>query len=101
MAKLRRVGILFLAKLFAIVMAFFGFLAGVLYSFGGAVYDIATTQSVNAGTALAFLALLGMPVLFALAGFLAGAVGAPFYNRMAQRFGGIELNGGLELDTEV
>lgn len=92
MSKLRRVGAIFLAKLFAIVMAAFGLVAGVIYSFGGAAYDILTTGSANVGTALAFLALVGMPAMFASAGFVIGVVGAPIYGRAARWFGGIEMD---------
>jgi hypothetical protein len=90
MARLRKVGTVFLAKLFAIVMAFLGLVAGFVYAVGGAVYDIITTQELNLGTALAFGALLGMPLLFAIVGFVAGAIGAPVYNLAARWFGGIE-----------
>lgn len=50
-----------------------GFIFGALYSVGGLIYDAATT-GLNRGTALAFGALIGMPVLFAAAGFVVGAV---------------------------
>ena len=71
-------------------MAFIGLVAGILYSFGGAIYDVLTTVSVNLGTALAFLALIGMPIVFAVFGFIAGAIGAPICNFVAGWFGGIE-----------
>lgn len=92
MAKLRTLGIWFAAKLCASLAAFVGLLAGIAYSVGGAAYDIATTHSVNVGTALAFLALIGMPALFSAAGFVVGALGAPLYNAVARRFGGIHLD---------
>jgi hypothetical protein len=53
--------------------AYLGVALGVLYSVGGFFYDLFTT-GLNAGTALAFLALIGMPLMFAAAGFAAGAV---------------------------
>ena len=56
-----------------------GFLAGVLYSVGGLIVDIFTI-GLNAGTALAFLALIGMPVIFAVCGTVAGIVVAVIYN---------------------
>ncbi len=52
-----------------------GLACGVAYSVGGFFVDLATT-GLNAGTALAFLALLGMPALFGAVGFASGAVGA-------------------------
>jgi hypothetical protein len=90
MAKLKQVGVMFLAKLVAIVMASIGLAAGIVYSIGGALYDILTTHTVNGGTALAFLALVGMPIIFGCAGFVVGAIGAPVYNLVARRLGGIE-----------
>ncbi len=54
-------------------MAWVGLGCGVLYSFGGLVVDLLTI-GLNWGTAMAFGALVGMPVLFAAAGFLGGAL---------------------------
>ena len=53
-------------------MAWLGLACGVLYSFGGLVYDGVTT-GLNWGTAMAFMALVGMPALFGAVGFLLGA----------------------------
>jgi len=92
MAKLRKTGVLFLAKLQAVIMAIVGLIAGILYSFGGAIYDVPTTGSVNLGTALAFFALIAMPILFAIFGFIVGAIGAFLYNLVAGWFGGIEID---------
>lgn len=89
MPKLKRLGVLFFAKLQGIVMAFVGLMAGILYSFGGAIYEL-VTGTLNSGTALAFFALIGMPISFGLVGFVAGAIQASLYNFLAKRFGGIE-----------
>ena len=94
MARLKRIGVLCLAKMQAVIMASAGLIAGILYAFGGAVYDVLTTGSVNLGTALAFLALIGMPVVFAAIGFVVGAIGAPLYNWAAGWFGGEEEKDG-------
>jgi hypothetical protein len=91
MAKLRKLGVLFSAKLQAIQMAFVGLIAGILYAFGGAIYEL-LTGTLNSGTALAFLALIGMPIIFAIFGFMAGAIGAVLYNLVARWFGGIEMD---------
>ncbi|MAV52271.1 MAG: hypothetical protein CBE20_00380 [Gammaproteobacteria bacterium TMED260] len=95
MAKVSRLGAVSLARLLALLMASLGFLAGVLYSVGGFLFEL-STGTLNSGTALAFLALLGLPLLFGLIGCAAGLILAPLYNFLA-RFGyGLEL----ELDTE-
>jgi len=90
-AKLKKLGILFFAKLLAVQMACAGLIAGVLYSVGGVLYEL-VTGTLNSGTLLAFGALLGMPLVFAACGFIAGAVGAVLYNLAATWFGGIEVD---------
>lgn len=94
MTKLRKISVLDLAKLHAATIGCVGLVTGMLYSFGGAIYDVVTTGSVNLGTALAFLALIGMPIIFAICGFIAGAIAAPLYNFIADRFGGVEIHFG-------
>ena len=94
MARMKKVGTVFFARLFAVGFGLFGFLLGIVYSVGGAAYDLVTTQSVNLGTALAFLALAGMPLLFGFAGLVFGVIVAPMYNAWAH------YSGGLEMDVE-
>jgi len=53
--------------------AVFGLVCGIVYAVGGFFYDLATI-GLNPGTALAFLALIGMPALFGAAGFILGAI---------------------------
>ena len=91
MAKLRKISVVSLAKLQAVLMAFIGLIAGMAYSFGGAIYE-AFTGSLNSGTALAFLALIGMPILFAVFGFITGTIEAYLYNVASKWFGGIEID---------
>jgi len=43
------------------------------------------------GTALTFLALIGMPILFAAIGFMVGFIEAFLYNLFTRRIGRIEL----------
>ena len=54
-------------------MAYLGLACGVLYSFGGLIADLLTI-GLNWGTALAFGALVGMPILFGTFGFILGAL---------------------------
>ena len=87
-------------------MGVVGMAAGILYAFGGALYDALvtlgwvasaeagswSTPGLGWGTVLAFGALIGMPVMFAVAGLAAGAVGALLYNIVARRVGGVVLH---------
>ena len=88
------IGVFSVAARQAALMAVVGLLAGFVYSFGGAAIDVLVTAGVIAsestpglswGTALAFLALIGMPVYFAVFGFAAGAIGAFLYGLIARR----------------
>lgn len=88
-AKTKTLRVLTFARFQAVLMAPLGLVAGILYSFGGAIYELATS-SLNSGTALAFLALLGMPVVFAGIGFVVGLIEALLFNTFAGRLGGIE-----------
>ncbi len=50
---------------------YLGLLLGVIYAFGGLIIDLATI-GLNWGTLMAFGALIGMPAIFASAGFILG-----------------------------
>ena len=91
MKRLKRVGVIFFAKLNALILGAIGAVLGVLYAFGGAAYDL-QNGGLNIGSALAFLALVGMPLLFALYGLIAGSLGALVYNLIAANTGGLSLD---------
>ena len=80
-----------------------GLLAGVFYSFGGLIIDTLvslgvlspermSTPGLSYGTILAFGALIGMPLIFAVFGFFAGLVEAILFNSFASFFGGISAD---------
>lgn len=88
------IGVFSVAARQAALMAVVGLVAGVLYSFGGAAVDVlvttgvitsASTPGLSWGTALAFMALIGMPFFFAVFGFAAGSIGALLYGLIAGR----------------
>ena len=90
-----------MAKLQTVVFGLLGLLAGILYSFGGLLIDTlvtigwitsSETPGLSYGTILAFGALLGMPIIFAVVGFVVGIIGAILYNIFAKWFGGIDTN---------
>ena len=100
MANVKKLGVFSFAKFQGLILALFGLIAGIAYSFGGLIVDSLVslgwvtspeTPGLSYGTILAFGALLGMPVLFAAFGFLAGVIEALVYNLYARRFGGIDL----------
>jgi len=90
MAKIKKLKILSFAIFQALLVSFLGLLAGILYSFGGIIVDLLTI-GLNWGTVMAFGALVGMPIVFAAIGFVAGVLEAVLYNLFARWFGGIDL----------
>ena len=87
MTKLKNINLLSFGKFQALLFTLLGLLAGILYAFGGFAIDalvsagwvsseIAQTPGISYGTLLAFGALIGMPVIFAACGFVAGIVEA-------------------------
>jgi len=101
MAKLRKIKLISLAKFQAVIFGLLGLLAGVIYSFGGLIVDtlvtigwVTTTETpgLSYGTVLAFGALIGMPLIGAIAGLFVGFVGAILYNLFAKWFGGMDLD---------
>ncbi|HEY5691128.1 MAG TPA: hypothetical protein VIS49_06710 [Cyclobacteriaceae bacterium] len=101
MKKLSRIRVKSFAFFQAILFALLGVLAGILYSFGGLIIDLLVslklvtvedTPGFGSGTILAFGALIGMPVVFAVSGFLAGLIEAMLYNLFAKWFGGLNID---------
>jgi hypothetical protein len=91
MVRLKKVDVLSCAKMSAVSGGVIGLVLGVLYSFGGAVYEL-FTDSLNLGTALAFGALVGMPAILAALGFLKGALLAALYNYTTKWVDGLALD---------
>ena len=92
MKQQKAIRVLAFAKFQGAILAFVGLVAGICYAFGGLVYDVISTGSVNLGTALAFGALIGMPLLFGLGGACLGLVEAVFYNMVIRRWNRIDLD---------
>lgn len=91
MKKDTRLSLIALTKLHVIVFTFVGLLAGILYSFGGLVYD-AAMGSLGYGTVLAFGALIGMPMIGAIVGIVARIVEWLLFRIASGLLGGIEIN---------
>ena len=91
MTKFTTLNIFGLAKLQAFLGAHVGLLAGVIYSFGGLIYDLFTI-GLNLGTLLAFGALVGMPIIFAVIGFVLGVLEAILFNILSGWTGGTEID---------
>lgn len=90
MTKIKRIGVLSLAKLQAGIMAFSGLIIGAFYAIIGAVFGV-VGDSFGIGTGLGLLAIVVFPILYAILGFISGALIAFVYNLIAGRVGGVEV----------
>ena len=87
MIKLKRIGVLSFAKLQTVIMAFFGFIVGFFSIIGW----VGILPFIYLDTGFGFQAIIFLPVLYAIYGFVSGVVGAFLYNLIAEWIGGIEL----------
>ncbi len=92
----RRVGVLSVARIFGIVSAVFGLLGGVLMTLvfsTGALPEAAQQDPGMAWIAgMGALAIVALPILYGIAGFIGGAIYAWIYNLAARFVGGIEID---------
>jgi hypothetical protein len=95
MPAFKKLKVFTFAKFQAFLFGLLGLVAGVLYAFGGLVIDTLVTfdwmtsnetPGLSYGTLLAFIALFGMPLIFAVLGFITGLIEALIYNTVSSRF---------------
>ena len=88
--KLKRLGVLSVAKLQAILMAVFGLILAILYAFAGTMIGV-VYGSAGLGVGFGLFAIIIFPILYGLLGFISGAIIAFLYNLFAGWFGGVEM----------
>ena len=97
----KKINPLKLAKFHAIIFAIIGLLCGFVYSFGGLIIDVLVslnwyntveTPGLSYGTVLAFGALIGMPLLFAICGYIFGVIEALVFNLVPKYIGNMPIN---------
>ena len=88
--QLKRIGVFSLAKLQAILMAFVGLIIGIFSTVLEAMLGMFLGFP-GFGMGLGFLSIVILPVIYAIFGFVSGAIGAFLYNLIAKWVGGIEL----------
>jgi len=109
MTKLKKVGVLSFAKFQAVFMAFIGLIMGIFTAIMGVIYGamldsfrggVVSVEGAELETSMlssgllygmGFLGIIVLPVLYSLAGFIFGAIGAWLYNLIAKWIGGIEV----------
>ena len=91
MAKLKRIGVLSLASMQGVLMAIFGLIAGLFYAIIMLIFSSLLGSS-GAGIGLGILAIIGIPIVYGILGFISGAIFAALYNLVAGWIGGVEMD---------
>ena len=87
MVKLKKIGVLSLAKIFGLLYALFGLILGILFSlFSSIGFGVDET-----GSYFGIGSILILPIMYGILGFIGGIITAYFYNLIADRIGGLEI----------
>lgn len=92
MVELRRIGVMSMAKLEAVILAAVGLIMGLFVALFGALGAMLPGSEAGLlGMGLGLVAVIGLPIAYAIFGFIGGAIGAAIYNAFAGLIGGIRL----------
>jgi hypothetical protein len=97
--ELKSIGVLSAGKVCGIVYAAFGVIVGAFFALF-ALAGAAMPQPQQAGgpnplamfAGMGIMALIFMPIMYGIMGFIGGIIGALIYNLVANVFGGLELD---------
>ena len=88
MKEVRRVGVISVANIYALISAIFGLIMGLITAFMscavGAALDVP-------GFGFGFIGIIILPILYGIGGWVSGVIGAALYNLVAGRVGGIKI----------
>lgn len=90
MTKIKKIKMLAYAKMQAVIMDLSVWLQVAIFSIG-LIYDV-FTNALSFGTVMAFGAILGMPVIFAVFGYITGIIGVFLYNIFSKWFGDMKID---------
>jgi hypothetical protein len=93
LVMLRRVGVMSVAKICAIISLIVGLIEGIIFaSLGGLLGGLLTGTPAEMLGAFGLTAIITFPISGAISGFIGGAIGAALYNLIAGKIGGIEMD---------
>lgn len=87
MAKLKRIGVLSSAKIQGIMTFFTGIIFGTIFAIVKALTSSTRLEAVITFTVMIVI----FPIIYSIFGFVLGAICAFFYNAVAKRTGGMEM----------
>lgn len=98
--KIRKLGILSVAKIYAAILFVMSLLISVPYGLFIIIFALSGAGSVGGqsglalgggGIVLGLVMMVGLPIMYGAMGFVGGAIGALLYNLFAGLVGGIEI----------
>jgi len=98
--RIRKLGVLSVAKMYAVMMLVISLLIAIPYGLFIIVFSLIGAGSAGGdaaimlgggGIVMGLGVMIGMPIMYALMGFVFGALGALIYNVFAGMVGGIEI----------
>lgn len=93
MKQLKKIGVLSAAKIEGLMCALMGLVIAIIFLLiGGVVSAITGMRGEEFGMlGGGIFMLIALPVFYGIMGFIAGAIGSYFYNLIAEKFGGLEI----------
>ena len=91
MMLLKKVGVMSVAKVSAVIMAIIGFIEGILFAAFGTMMGSLAGATAIALSGFGLFAIVIFPIMGDISGFIGGAIGAALYNFVADKMGGIEM----------
>jgi hypothetical protein len=89
---LKKIGVLSAAKIYAILMAIGGLIAGIFFAiFGAAIASLSPEGGAGIAAGMGFFGIIFLPIIYGAMGFIMGVIGAWLYNVVAGWVGGIDL----------
>lgn len=90
MKEIKSFDVLSVGKIYAIVMAIIGFLAGIIIALVGSAASTFSRPGMW-GAGLGVLSIIILPIVYAILGFIFGIIGAAIYNLVAKWVGGVKI----------
>jgi predicted membrane-bound mannosyltransferase len=92
--ELKAIDVMSMATVTAVIAAIWGFIAGIFAALGAgmlAALDSATGMGMFSAY-MGVASIVIFPIMYAIAGFIGGAITAFVYNIVAQKVGGVKLD---------
>ncbi len=99
--RIKKLGVLSVAKMYAVIMFVMSLLISIPYGLFIIIFAVTGASSLGregggfllggGGVVVGLMFMIGLPIMYGLIGFIAGAIGALLYNLFAGMVGGIEI----------